>query len=289
MFAGTTPEPVDERGPFGKVRRAELGRVASYGVSGGAQLFSRSHRDVRSAGVDDLKLSVQLNGTGVVAQDDAVTVVRPGQLAIYDTGRPYSLHFEDAWSCAVMTVPRTAIGLRWQSVRGAMHRALPASSGIGRVLARFITTTVRECTTLSTPLAGYELGDAALTLFTATIADATASSRISPAQMLRAEILEYVRTNLADAQLTHAALAARFNLSARSLDRLFADEPFTLAEHIRALRLRAAHRDLLDPNLRPHTIAWLAGRWGFADAAHFSRSFKRAFGISPSEARRAAD
>jgi AraC-like DNA-binding protein len=35
-------------------------------------------------------------------------------------------------------------------------------------------------------------------------------------------------------------------------------------------------------------VTEIAFRWGFKDSAHFSRSFKREFGISPSEVRRNA-
>jgi AraC-like DNA-binding protein len=287
-FAGTIPERMADHALSGVMRRADLGPVNAYRISGGAQVFSRSRRDAVSVGADDLKLSVQLSGTGMFAQDGAVTVVRRGELAIYDMGRPYLLTFDGAWSCAVMTVPRTAIGLQWQPLSGAMHRALPASSGTARVLARFLTTTVRESATISAPAASRDLGDAALALFNATIADATSTPYDTPAHALRAQVLEHVRTHLADPSLTHASVAAHFHLSPRTLDRLFADEPRTLTGHIRVLRLHAARRDLLNPALRLHTIAWLATQWGFADAAHFSRSFKAAFGMSPSEARRLA-
>jgi len=35
-------------------------------------------------------------------------------------------------------------------------------------------------------------------------------------------------------------------------------------------------------------VTEIAFRWGFKDSAHFSRAFKREFGISPSEVRRVA-
>jgi AraC-like DNA-binding protein len=35
------------------------------------------------------------------------------------------------------------------------------------------------------------------------------------------------------------------------------------------------------------TITEIALKWGFSDAAHFSRSFKASFGISPNAFRRA--
>jgi AraC-like DNA-binding protein len=286
IFAGTTPERVADHALSGAMHRAELGRISTYGISGGAQVFSRSRRAANGVGGDDIKLSVQLSGTGVFAQDGAVTVVRRGELAIYDMGRPYLLTFDGGWSCAVMTVPRAAVGLQWQSVSGAMNRALPASSGTAQVLARFLTAAVRESATISAPAATRDLGDAALALFTATIADVTSSTFDTPAHALRAQVLDHVRMHLGDPSLTHASVAAHFHLSPRTLDRLFADEPLTLTGHIRFLRLQAARRELVDPALRMHTLAWLATRWGFADAAHFSRSFKAAFEVSPSEARR---
>jgi AraC-like DNA-binding protein len=43
---------------------------------------------------------------------------------------------------------------------------------------------------------------------------------------------------------------------------------------------------LADPDLGPAAIA--AARWGFTDAAHFSRLFKSAFGQSPWEYRHVA-
>jgi len=39
--------------------------------------------------------------------------------------------------------------------------------------------------------------------------------------------------------------------------------------------------------LADRPVAAIAARWGFVDAAHFSRAFKTAFGISPSEYRAA--
>ena len=52
------------------------------------------------------------------------------------------------------------------------------------------------------------------------------------------------------------------------------------AEYVRVLRLRAA-RDLLESG--EFTVAQAAERTGFAEAAHFSRCFKKQFGVSPKE------
>jgi AraC-like DNA-binding protein len=49
----------------------------------------------------------------------------------------------------------------------------------------------------------------------------------------------------------------------------------------------AARRDLADPRLRECSITEIALCWAFSDAAHFSRRFCIAFGVSPSAYRAA--
>jgi AraC-like DNA-binding protein len=47
----------------------------------------------------------------------------------------------------------------------------------------------------------------------------------------------------------------------------------------------AVRRDLEDPALRHRGVAVLAARWGFFDAAHFSRVFRQHYGYPPSQRR----
>jgi transcriptional regulator GlxA family with amidase domain len=47
-------------------------------------------------------------------------------------------------------------------------------------------------------------------------------------------------------------------------------------------------RDLEDPSLRNRSVAALAARWCFFDAAHFSRVFRQHYGYPPSLTRAAA-
>jgi transcriptional regulator GlxA family with amidase domain len=72
-------------------------------------------------------------------------------------------------------------------------------------------------------------------------------------------------------------------MSARTLDRLFADQPWSVGGLIRHERLEAVRRDLEEPALRHRGVAVLAARWGFFDAAHFSRVFRQHYGYPPSQ------
>ena len=90
---------------------------------------------------------------------------------------------------------------------------------------------------------------------------------------------------LADPLLSVATLAAELQLSAGHVHRLFQSEPAPLAHYIWNRRLDACQRDLRDPACAGHSIAAIAYSRGFNDAAHFSRSFRRRFGVSPREYR----
>jgi transcriptional regulator GlxA family with amidase domain len=62
-------------------------------------------------------------------------------------------------------------------------------------------------------------------------------------------------------------------------------QPWSVSGLIRHERLEAVRRDLEDPSLRNRSVAALAARWCFFDAAHFSRVFRQHYGYPPSQTR----
>lgn len=86
---------------------------------------------------------------------------------------------------------------------------------------------------------------------------------------------------LADPDLTPALLARRLNVSLRTLHRAFASTGESVAAYIRRRRLEQARRALIS---RSHgTISEIAARWQFADSSHFSRTFRRYYGQTPTQ------
>jgi len=103
------------------------------------------------------------------------------------------------------------------------------------------------------------------------------------AQSLVARIEDYVGRHLSEADLTPARIAVAHHISVRHLYVLLADRAETPAEWIMLQRLVAARRDLASGDL---AISAVAQRWGFADHSHFTRRFKFAYGVTPSEYQR---
>jgi AraC-like DNA-binding protein len=97
----------------------------------------------------------------------------------------------------------------------------------------------------------------------------------------REQVKEFALRNLRDPCLATHVIAKRVGLSVRHLHELFVSEPETLMRWIRAERLRRIKDELADPALVERPIATIAYDWGFREAAHFSRTFRTAYGVSP--------
>src|SRR5690606_2452214 len=65
---------------------------------------------------DFYKVSYQLDGYGLLIQDGRETLLAPGDLAIYDTQRPYTLAFEKPASVMVALIPHDQFRLSQQQV-----------------------------------------------------------------------------------------------------------------------------------------------------------------------------
>lgn len=100
----------------------------------------------------------------------------------------------------------------------------------------------------------------------------------SSAQLAR--IASYVDAHLQDPDLDGAEIAASFGLSVRSVQFLFAELGTTPSQWIRQRRLDRCHSDL-EAAGRTESITDIALRWGFNDPSHFSRLFRRRYGVTP--------
>jgi AraC-like DNA-binding protein len=102
--------------------------------------------------------------------------------------------------------------------------------------------------------------------------------------VLRARIDAFIDANLGRPDLGPQLIAAAHNISVTTLKRLFTGEA-PVAEAIRTRRLQRCHKDLADPALRDRPVHAIASRWGLRSPAHFSRIFREAYGMSPSDHR----
>lgn len=109
--------------------------------------------------------------------------------------------------------------------------------------------------------------------------------KLEPGELYRL-VVTLINEQLQDASLSPSHLASQLSLSVRQLYRLFEEQGETISRYIQCRRLEQVAHDLCAYELRHESITQIAFKWGFFDAAHFSRAFKRHFERSPRDYRR---
>ncbi|ROO86399.1 AraC-like DNA-binding protein [Actinocorallia herbida] len=236
---------------------------------------------------DDLEpsvfVSLQRSGTSAVIQGDRQAILHAGDLAVYDTEQPYVLLNDGGIDLHYFRIRQRDLGLSPDAVAAVTAVRLGAGDPVAELAAGHLRRlaeaqgrlTVRQAQLLAPPT--LDLLRAALT---SVLGDDRASAQPWGA-VLEARIFEFVRENLTDHGLTPARIAHAHGISLRRLYAVMAGAGVNLAPWIRDQRLAHARRLLIAPSADRLTIEAVARRSGFVSAAHFSRVFKTAYGLSP--------
>jgi AraC-like DNA-binding protein len=100
----------------------------------------------------------------------------------------------------------------------------------------------------------------------------------------RRDAVEYIKENLADPALSADRIADALFISRRRLYQLF-DDGDGVSGRIRQLRIDRAKEVLGDPAHAVKGIGEISRQCGFANAAHFSRTFRKVVGETPRDYR----
>ena len=101
-------------------------------------------------------------------------------------------------------------------------------------------------------------------------------------EKLLEEIKDYIDCYISDETLSPSTISAAFQISTRYVHKIFEKEEYKIGVWIMRRRLERSCADLIGAKV---SITSIAFRWGFKDHAHYSRAFKKCFGITPSKYR----
>ena len=285
------PLQVSSGGPDhfrGVIRGASVDEVHVTEVRATSHVVERTPELIARGDRSYFKVSLMLAGTGLLIQDDREAVLQAGDLAVYDTDRPYSLVFDQDFRTMVVMFPKHLISLPSDMIGQLTAVRISGQEGLGGMVVPYLTQLAGNLDQLA-GTTGARLAHSALDLVTTVFTRELGLDEVSadPHRALVQRIRSFIDRNLASTELGPATIASAHFISTRHLHGLFQEQGVTVSTWIRTRRLEQCRRDLLDPMLADRPVAAIAARWGFVDAAHFSRAFKSAFGVSPSEYRAA--
>ncbi len=205
-----------------------------------------------------------------------------GDLILWDGTKPAEVEVLEPFFKRTLLLPRKRVLNECPQLGDAGAIRIGSDTGSARLLVRYLNALAIELTSLS-QLEAKVAVRTVYDLLAEALRPAAPSSREARRTALRASVRRYIHDNLSDPRLSPPRIAAANAMSVRALHALFEETDESVAQTIRRERLRRAFDDLTDS--LDDSVLDIALRWGFSDAAHFSRVFKREYGLSPSDVR----
>ncbi|WP_312182504.1 helix-turn-helix domain-containing protein [Arthrobacter sp.] len=279
-----TPVHPGTRHFAGRLTGRRLRELAIVQVDAMAHRVERTPGLISGGGDGFYKLSLQMSGRGVLLQGGREAVLEAGDLAIYDTGQPYTLSFEADFTTLVLMFPKQLLGLSPEDMAEMTAVRLGGGHRLGRAVVPFLTQIAGMLPELDGPI-GHRLALNTVDLLSTLLADeayARPGAGSGGHERTLRRVQHFIEGQLANPDLSPGYIAAAHYMSTRSLHKLFEDSGTTVAAWIRGRRLEGARRDLADPLRNEVPVSAIGTRWGLPDPAHFSRVFRAAYGQSPS-------
>lgn len=270
----------------GRLDAVTAGDLHAFDITADAHTVLRTPALVaRSQQQSCLKFTVLNAGGCLVVQDGRETTLAPGDMAVYDTTRPYSLLFDGPVQLSVVMFPRELLDVSADLLRHLTAVRLDGRTGVGSLVRPYVSALAREVDGAAPRVARRLLGTAVDLVGTLLEASVPGEVAQDPHGRLVREVLDYIEVNLSRADLDPAGIAAAHYISVRHLQGLFSERGTTVSAVVRTRRLERCYDDLVNPLLVGRSVNAIALEHGFTDAAHFSRTFRARFGLPPSAVR----
>ena len=275
--------PVDARGVI-----ADVGPLTVCSIHSNATVVERTPRLAKDDMEPSIFLGLQSKGSSLVVQQGRETVLRPGDLVLYDSTAPYTLVDGDGIRQHFFRVPLSRLALPHDTVRDVAATRLSPGHPVAELAATYLNRLASRPTLFDAPGAD-AVGQPSIELIRAVITTHLDAAEMGTAPLLASlslRIVEYLRAHLGEPELNAAQVAAEHHISVRHLYTVLADSGISLTDWVRTHRLEACRTDLGSPESQHRTIESVARRWGFVDMSSFSRAFRSSYQMSPREWRR---
>jgi AraC-like DNA-binding protein len=279
------------RGPFrGEVAHWELGDLLVSRVAAEAHLASRTRRMIALRDAGYYKVGLLTHGSCKLSQEGRDALLQPGDLAIYDCRRPYTMVFDEPHEMSFLMFPCDRLRLPSAAVEEVLVTPVSSTQSTGSLVAPFLRRLVANLEQPGEPV-NSRLADNVLDLLATLFSERAGVTPADPAALRRSLLLSvhsWIDAHLADPDLAPDTIARANHISVRYLHKLFQEQGTSVGNWVRERRLANCRRDLADPALARRGVHAIARSWGFDDAAHFSKIFKASYGQPPGAYRQQA-
>lgn len=238
---------------------------------------------------DGLWLGVNISGDAKLVDDERSCDIHPGDLVYGPTGVNATLRFPGRFRHLFVRAPKMALNPRILTPLSLSVGHLPGSDGIHAVFSGMMKALADVIMDVKDhQLRPVELAVAEF-LLTSLEAEKVAfglGGNVGAKASHFNRVCQDIEANLSDPDLSLKMVADMSGASMRYIQKLFAGAGEGFSSYIRTRRLERCKQDLASPLHGDLSISEICFRWGFNGTAHFSRSFKNQYGVTPRDYRR---
>ncbi|WP_254047587.1 helix-turn-helix domain-containing protein [Streptomyces aureus] len=233
-------------------------------------------------------LGVHVRGPVAVVHEGDKTRLEPNDLVFCDPARRHLLRFGEDCQMIFFRVPRCYLGVTESELNQVLGVPVRGGEGIGALASDFLTALAAKAEFRRSTIGDRRARAAVhlLSLLVMELLDAATTDEADDApgavNTMLSRIHAYIEEHLMDPDLSPESIARAHHISVRYLQKLFQNDGSTVSQWVRQRRLEICRIELGRSNRRT-TMAAVAHRWGFSSPSHFSRTFRGAYGMSPSE------
>ncbi|GAA3880718.1 hypothetical protein GCM10022381_23720 [Leifsonia kafniensis] len=234
-------------------------------------------------------IPVQVRGRSILRPTDGSPAVSldAGDVGYWTSDLPYRWEFTGPFTLLMLRAPFAALDLAPAALRPLVGRSFASDVGFAKLVVPFAEDVLNDPSLLAGQ-SGTRIVQNIVSLFTTMLVGqldlAAGRDRSGPAYR---RVVEYIARNVNES-LDLRRIADDNDMSTRYLQSLFQERGTSVSHWIRLRRLESARQALADPALASASVSQIAAENGFADHAHFSRTFRATFNETPTQWRRRA-
>jgi len=243
---------------------------------------NRSRADALNSGTEKLTIQLVTAGRESITHGAQEAQLGPGDIFVWDDTQPMNFEVLQPLHKICVSIPLQRVRDWLQGGWSTRPRWLKREEPGTEMLASFVQGLSRLDSRVG-QVRQNALVEAAVAMLVAALPEQTPVMSVKSAQL--DTVKAKIRKKLADPTLDLDSIARSSRVSVRHLHRLFEADGCTPWRFVTRERLEACYRDLVNPALRSRNVTDIAFAWGFSNIAHFSRTMKLEYGVTPSELR----
>jgi AraC-like DNA-binding protein len=258
-------------------------------ISGTHSPFRASRtRKLLADGNDDLVLHFRTGG-GIGMQLNREVTVGPRDPILLSNCDIGTFTFPSAGPLVVLSLPRMVLKPLLRDLDAAVLRPASGDNDASQLLESYLNLLLAD-RALGSPTLRRTVVAHVHDLVALVLGATRDAAELADQRGVRAARLGAIKAAIADGldrggDLSVGKIAARHRVTPRYVQMLFEREGTTFTQFVLGERLARAHRMLTRPPTADRSIAAVAFAAGFGDLSYFIRTFRRAYGATPSEVR----